>query len=179
MSAEPPPQPEEPSFPSTHTTEDAPLSSEGLLALVQSIVDLIEGSDAHSLEIESGGISIQVRRPTSTPAGGAYLPAALAQAPRGPRREPPSHHQVRAPLTGIWYDAPSPGATPYVKAGSQVEIGSIIGLIETMKIFNEIASDATGRVIQLHAHRGDLVTANTALISVDLSETAAAGPHRG
>ncbi|MSQ23539.1 MAG: hypothetical protein EXR58_03150 [Chloroflexi bacterium] len=95
-------------------------------------------------------------------------PPLLAQAP--PVIDASSLHEIGAPLTGIWYDAPSPGAAPYVHVGSHVEIGTVIGLIETMKIFNDISSDAAGRVVQIHLRRGDLVTANSALISIDTED---------
>lgn len=79
---------------------------------------------------------------------------------------------MRAPLTGIWYDSPSPGANPYVQVGSHVSVGTVIGLIETMKIFNEISADASGRVTQVHVRRGDLVQVDTPLMTIDTADTA-------
>ena len=58
---------------------------------------------------------------------------------------------VVAPLTGVWYSAPSPGARAYVQEGDEIGVGSVIGLIEAMKLFNEIKSDVGGRV---DAHPG-------------------------
>ena len=60
---------------------------------------------------------------------------------------------VSAPLTGIWYPAPSPGARPYVNEGDEVSAGQVIGLIEAMKLFNEIKSDATGRIARVLVER--------------------------
>jgi biotin carboxyl carrier protein len=78
-------------------------------------------------------------------------------------------HAVIAPLTGVFYGAPSPGAAPYVAVGSEVVVGQVIGLIEAMKLFNEIKSDATGRVIRIHAADGALVRAKEPLIEIEPS----------
>jgi biotin carboxyl carrier protein len=76
-------------------------------------------------------------------------------------------HVVVAPLTGIYYAAPSPGAAPYVTVGMEIMAGQVIGLIEAMKLFNEIKSDAAGRVVRLHATDGALVRAKQPLIEIE------------
>ena len=63
--------------------------------------------------------------------------------------------------------APSPGATPYVAVGDHVAVGQIIGLIEAMKLFNEIKSDLAGRVVRVCAESGALVKAKQPLIEVE------------
>ena len=72
-----------------------------------------------------------------------------------------------APLTGLYYGSPSPGAEPYVKVGSQVTVGQVIGLIEAMKLFNEIKSDRAGRVVRIFHEDGALVKAKQPLIEVE------------
>ena len=74
---------------------------------------------------------------------------------------------VRAPLTGIFYSAPSPGSPPYVAVGREVVVGQVIGLIEAMKLFNEIKSDQAGRVVRVIAEDGALVKAKQPLIEVE------------
>ncbi|MGD8684402.1 MAG: acetyl-CoA carboxylase, partial [Chloroflexota bacterium] len=76
-------------------------------------------------------------------------------------------HAVNAPLTGVFYRSPSPGAEPYVREGGAVSVGQVIGLIEAMKLFNEIKSDVTGTVRRIAVGDGDLVKARQALIEVD------------
>ena len=78
-------------------------------------------------------------------------------------------HAVIAPLTGIFYSAPSPGAAPYVTAGADVLVGQVIGLIEAMKLFNEIKSDAAGRVVRILAADGALVRAKQPLVEIETS----------
>jgi acetyl-CoA carboxylase biotin carboxyl carrier protein len=74
---------------------------------------------------------------------------------------------VRAPLTGIYYGAPAPGSAPYVRIGGEVAVGQVIGLIEAMKLFNEIKSDVAGRVARVVAESGQLVKARQILIEVE------------
>ena len=76
-----------------------------------------------------------------------------------PARRSRSAHVVVAPLTGVFYRSPSPGALPYLREGGPVNAGQVIGLIEAMKLFNEIKSDVTGTVRRLVAGDGALVKA--------------------
>jgi acetyl-CoA carboxylase biotin carboxyl carrier protein len=76
---------------------------------------------------------------------------------------------VTAPLTGVWYAAPSPGARPYITEGVEIGVGAVIGLIEAMKLFNEIKSDVTGRVTRILVESGTLVKRQQPLIEVDPS----------
>ena len=89
----------------------------------------------------------------------------MPRAPSAPAA--PAKPAVKAPLTGIFYGAPSPGATPYVEVGDHVSVGQIIGLIEAMKLFNEIKSDLAGRVVRVCADSGALVKAKQPLIEVE------------
>jgi biotin carboxyl carrier protein len=74
---------------------------------------------------------------------------------------------VTAPLTGVWYSAPSPGARAYLQEGDEIGVGSVIGLIEAMKLFNEIKSDVGGRVTRTLVETGTLVKRQQPLLEVD------------
>src|SRR2546426_12316535 len=76
---------------------------------------------------------------------------------------------VNAPLTGVFYRSPSPQAQPYVQVGSNVAAGEVIGLIEAMKLFNEIRSTAGGKVRRIFIENGQLVRAHQPLIEVEPS----------
>ena len=69
----------------------------------------------------------------------------------------PSGTAVTSPMTGIYYSAPSPGSAPFVKEGDAVSAGQVIGLIEAMKVFNEIPAPTSGTVQKLIAESGQLV----------------------
>jgi acetyl-CoA carboxylase biotin carboxyl carrier protein len=105
-----------------------------------------------------------------TPAVVGAVPAhAAPEEPVHHHADEERHHAVVAPLTGIYYSAPSPGAEPYLRSGGHVSTGQVIGLIEAMKLFNEIKSDVTGTVVRIVAENGKLVKAKQPLIEVDPS----------
>jgi biotin carboxyl carrier protein len=148
--------------------ETAPNGRASWLADLRAIIAAFEASDATELELRTPPLRIALRRKAGfvpVPAPAASLDTSLD-----------GLHLVRCPLTGVWYDAPSPGAPPYVSIGDPVEVGMIVGLIETMKVFNEVTSDAAGVVRQFLAHRGELVTAQAPLLALEPSEELAAAP---
>jgi acetyl-CoA carboxylase biotin carboxyl carrier protein len=152
--------------------------AESLLALIDKLDALLEKSELAELEVEAGETGIVLRKPSLTappsatapvqdpsPAIAPVIPApAVAAEPAAPES---SVKTVRAPLTGVFYEASSPAAPPYVTVGQQVVVGQIIGLIEAMKLFNEIKSDVSGRVVRIVAESGKLVKAKQPLIEVE------------
>ena len=83
------------------------------------------------------------------------------------RPRPVAKPSVKAPLTGIFYGSPAPGSAPYVTVGGEVAVGQIVGLIEAMKLFNEIKSDLAGRVVKVIPESGTLVKAKQPLVEVE------------
>jgi acetyl-CoA carboxylase biotin carboxyl carrier protein len=141
-----------------------------LLALVDRLAAVLERSDLSELEVEAGGTALVLRKPVAMAVAPASVPATTEAAaePAAPGREaPPARPSVKAPLTGIFYTSPSPGSPPYVREGGEVAVGQIIGLIEAMKLFNEIKSDLSGRVVRLVAESGQLVKAKQPLVEVE------------
>ncbi len=146
-----------------------------LLGLVDRLALLLERSELVELEVEAGGTGLVLRkaaalRPTTTPAPAGEAPASAdggpAASPGAPAAEI-SRPSVKAPLTGIFYTSPAPGSADYVQAGGEVAVGQVIGLIEAMKLFNEIKSDLAGRVVRVVAESGQLVKARQPLIEVE------------
>jgi acetyl-CoA carboxylase biotin carboxyl carrier protein len=153
-----------------------------LLGLIDRLATLLDRSDLTELEVESGGTGLVLRKPSAlTPITvtslSATSPAATPEAASGAApgeattsgREPAAatRPSVKAPLTGIFYGSPAPGSSPYVTVGGEVAVGQIIGLIEAMKLFNEIKSDLAGRVVRLVVESGTLVKAKQPLIEVE------------
>jgi acetyl-CoA carboxylase biotin carboxyl carrier protein len=79
----------------------------------------------------------------------------------------PSGTFVNAPLTGIFYAAATPGADPMIAVGQTISVGQPIGLIEAMKLFNEIKSDKAGRVVRIVAENGRLVKSKSPIIELE------------
>jgi len=121
------------------------------------VVAAVEASDVRELELRTPGLRIMLRRSGPLPVDAVPLaPAAADDLPA-----------VRSPLTGIWYDAPAPGAPPYVRVGDTIDVGFVIGLVETMKVFNEVTSDLAGVVRQIFVRRGELVMTNAPLLILE------------
>lgn len=73
---------------------------------------------------------------------------------------------VKAPLIGVFYHAASPDAEPFVKEGQHVKKGDVIGIIEAMKMMNEVVCDRDGIVTKICAGNGEAVEYNEPLIEV-------------
>jgi acetyl-CoA carboxylase biotin carboxyl carrier protein len=153
-----------------------PVSAEtaSLLGLIDKLNALLEKSELTELEVEAGQSSIVLRKPAAllpvvaaAAAAPAAADAAAVAAAAAPAVPVSSARAVRAPLTGIFYSSSSPSTPAYVTVGQDVVVGQVIGLIEAMKLFNEIKSDAAGKVVRIVAESGKLVKAKQPLIEVE------------
>jgi len=171
-----------PAVPALTDPEDA-----SLLALIDRLSALLDRTDLTELEVQVGDTGLVLRKPeaiaaptvVAAPASVATPPPSATSGAPGPTdgasggaaapvdAAPPARPSVKAPLTGIWYGSPAPGSAPFVSAGGEVNTGQVIGLIEAMKLFNEIKSDLAGRVVRVHAEDGKLVKAKQPLIEVE------------
>ncbi|MEI9969742.1 MAG: acetyl-CoA carboxylase biotin carboxyl carrier protein [Terracidiphilus sp.] len=90
-------------------------------------------------------------------AGAAAAPAGDADA---------GLHMVKSPIVGTFYASPSPGASPFVAPGDHLEKGQVIGIIEAMKLMNEIESDVAGEVVKCLVSNGQAIEFGQPLFSV-------------
>jgi acetyl-CoA carboxylase biotin carboxyl carrier protein len=136
--------------------------SRGWLATVRRVLEEVGASDVAEFELVQKEFRVRLRRePGQRP---------LAQAPEA--SAPSGDLQINAPFTGIFYRSPSPTADPYVREGDLVEAGATIGLVETMKIFNEVKTEQAGRVVRILAQPGQLVQAGDPLVLLASEERA-------
>ena len=149
-----------------------------LLGLIDRLAALLERTDLTELEVQHGGTGLVLRKQSAlAPATSAVAApgappttdgAAAAGAATGAAADAVfARPSVKAPLSGIWYGSPAPGSAPYVTVGGEVAVGQVVGLIEAMKLFNEIKSDLAGRVVKVTAENGKLVRAKQPLIEVE------------
>jgi acetyl-CoA carboxylase biotin carboxyl carrier protein len=94
----------------------------------------------------------------------AAAPAAPAAAEG--EAEDASLHIVKSPIVGTFYESPSPGASPYVKVGDQVENGQTLCIVEAMKLMNEIESDVAGEIVKRLVQGGQPVEYGQPLFAV-------------
>ncbi len=138
-------------------------STEELIGAVRELISLMGKGGISELDLTSGDVSIRLRGSSasatqvsvSAPANGAATPA-----------EPvvDEGHLVTAPMIGTYYAAPSPGEDPFVQVGDEVEIGQVVGIIEAMKIMNEIIADSAGVVAEILVSNAQAVEYGSPLI---------------
>ena len=97
-------------------------------------------------------------------AQGVAAPAAPSAAPQAPPEE--QFHIVKSPIVGTFYESPSPGAPPFVKAGDTVEVGQVLCIVEAMKLLNEIESDVAGEIVKKLASNGQPIEYGQELFAI-------------
>jgi len=158
------------------------------LAYIKKVIKLIEKSEVDEIEIEEEGKKIRVAKhknsqPTyiqaamqapavlpqmQQPVGTLSASAASVQA-ASPAKPEVKYHEVRSPIVGTFYRAPAPDAEPYVEIGQSVSVGSVLCIVEAMKLMNEIESDMSGRVAQILVENGKPVEYNQVLFLIEKS----------
>jgi acetyl-CoA carboxylase biotin carboxyl carrier protein len=133
---------------------------------VEAVMDVLKGSGIEEIELIEGELEICLRR-----SPGNYLVQKVQQF-TAVQRENPSEVEgnikdVKAPLTGVYYAAPAPTDPPFIKVGDTIKAGQTIGLIEAMKVFSEIASDASGRIVAIKVCGGEVVKKGAILLQVE------------
>jgi acetyl-CoA carboxylase biotin carboxyl carrier protein len=152
------------------------------LTYLEQIIKLFESSTLTELEIgesAEGGTRITLGRAKeqqviSMPQMGGYPMPQQQAAPAvsaAPMASEPlvKTHEVKSPIVGTFYRAPSPDADPYIQVGQQVENGTTLCIIEAMKLMNEIESDAAGKVIKILAENGQPVEYGQPLFVLEIA----------
>ena len=93
-------------------------------------------------------------------------PAAPEPAACAPEPAAPAGDEVKAPMVGVYYAAPAPGADPFVRVGSKVKKGETLCIIEAMKVMNEVAAECDGEVLSINAKDGELVEYGSCLMTI-------------
>jgi acetyl-CoA carboxylase biotin carboxyl carrier protein len=145
------------------------------LERVEDLINVLEGSTIGELELSEAGTEIIIRRRpgmvmVNAPAQqGVAGQGGITVASAGGSHVVKEDHSVAvvAPLTGVYYSSPSPTLPPFVSPGDMVYVGQVVALIEAMKVFNEIQSEVSGRVVALAAPNGEVVQKGDALLRVE------------
>ena len=132
---------------------------------VERCLQLMARYQLQELEIATDGVRIHIERTeAATPAVAVVQPTEPAPA------ETPNWIPVESPMTGMFYRGPSPSEPPYVEEGDLVHEGQTIGLVEAMKVFNEIPAPATGIVRRILAQNATLVQQGEVLMLLEPPE---------
>jgi acetyl-CoA carboxylase biotin carboxyl carrier protein len=158
----------------------SPPAGEDLVRVVQALLEVLDQARVTEIEVTWGETSITARRaaplshPKTASQPGEPRPA-LPQLHLVQQREPDVDApaaaaedlvQVLSPLTGVFYLTPSPNAPPYVREWDEVERDQVLGLVEAMKIFNEIRSECAGTVVRILVQSGELVQVHQPLMLI-------------
>jgi acetyl-CoA carboxylase biotin carboxyl carrier protein len=154
------------------------------ISYIKKIIKLVENSDIDEIEIDEEGKKLRVARNHNASASQqVFLPAPAPQAGIIPEirssagQEAKSlqdsvaaenkYHELRSPIVGTFYRAPTPEAEAYVEIGQQVKVGSVLCIVEAMKLMNEIESDAEGTVVKALVENGKPVEYNQVLFLIE------------
>ena len=118
---------------------------------------------AHAVPIASMPMASAAQAATFTPGAPAPAPGSGAAAPAAAEEE---LHTVKSPIVGTFYEAPGPGALPFVKPGDQVAAGQVLCIIEAMKLMNEIEADASGEIVKVLVNNGQPVEYGQPLFAI-------------
>jgi acetyl-CoA carboxylase biotin carboxyl carrier protein len=151
---------------------------------LKELIEFLIEKDIAEFELERGDVKIKIKRAgehtivhsPAEPRFYAVPPApspALAPAiatpeppPAAPAAPAEVFHGVKSPIVGTFYEAPSPGAPPFVKIGDVVEVGQVLCIVEAMKLLNEIESDVAGEIVKKLATNGQPIEYGQELFSV-------------
>ena len=150
------------------------------LSYIKKIIKLVENSAIDELELEEEGTKIKVARnrnsgifvqpssaaPQTMLSHSVQNTGAINPASAGVPQES-KYHEVRSPIVGTFYRAPAPDAEPYVEIGQAVQVGSVMCIVEAMKLMNEIESDCNGTVVKIIAENGKPVEYNQVLFLIE------------
>ena len=155
------------------------------LSLVKKLVKMLSDSDVDEIEIEEEGKKIRIAKhpqragsplsythevvrpivPSPQAAGPPPAPAPAAT----PVAAPPAANviAIRSPIVGTFYRAPAPDAAPFVQVGSEVRPGTVLCIVEAMKLMNEIESDVAGKVAKVMVENGQPVEYDQVLFVIE------------
>lgn len=138
---------------------------------IKTLMTWFEKSSLQTFKLQQGDMSLELTKPTqpsvmAVPASEAQPAQALTPKPEVKPSEPPKD-AVKAPLVGIFYEAPGPDQAPFVSVGAQVKKGQTLCIVEAMKVMNEIAAPKDGVVREILVKNGDMVMYDQPLMVIE------------
>ena len=155
------------------------------LDLVKKLVKIVDTSNITDLEIEEGDLKIKIAKKqrntqviaqTNVPFTSAQPVIKPSSVPAEAQKQniesqtvSENLHEIRSPIVGTFYRAPAPDADSYVQVGSVVTPGSVLCIVEAMKLMNEIESDVSGKIAKILVENGKPVEYNQPLFLIELA----------
>ena len=142
---------------------------------VKKLMELLEQSGMAEIEIKEGEESVKISRygnsPLMTPTvsqqpAAMVTPSQVESTTAANKGTEVNDDLISSPMVGTYYSAPSPSAKPFVTVGQHVNKGDTVGIIEAMKIMNQIEADHSGTVVEILVKDGEAVEFGQALIVI-------------
>jgi len=149
------------------------------LNLIKRLVKIVDTSGITDLEIEENGIRVKIAKKirqaqvVAEPQVSAQTVQAEMKVEEKPEQVeetiPANLHEIRSPIVGTFYLAPSPDADNFAEIGDQVSPGTVLCIVEAMKLMNEIEADVSGKIIKILVENGKPVEYNQPLFLIETS----------
>jgi acetyl-CoA carboxylase biotin carboxyl carrier protein len=155
------------------------------LELIKKLVKIVDTSGVTDLEIEENGFKIkiakkirnaqvitqpQITAATTQPVVQLTTPASeTAEKKEAVEVTATNLHEIRSPIVGTFYRAPAPDADSYVQIGAVVSPGTVLCIVEAMKLMNEIEADVSGKIVKILVENGKPVEYNQPLFLIELA----------
>lgn len=147
---------------------------------IKKLIKVFESSKVTELSIKEGELKIKLSKngavnPQSFVQQNipVEIPAAVNQADliaeSASKKVEDNLHTINSPIVGTFYRAPAPDADPYIQIGDSVTEGSVLCIVEAMKLMNEIECDINGKVVQILVEDGTPVEFNQPLFKIEKS----------
>jgi len=157
---------------------------------IKELIEFLIEKDIAEFELERGDVKLRVKRagePVAPVAAQFVVPPAVAmpqvpaatnvaapptasaagkETPKPVPAEEEGLHMVRSPIVGTFYESPSPGSPPFVKAGDMVEVGQVLCIVEAMKLMNEIECDVAGEIVKKLSTNGQPIEYGQELFAI-------------
>ena len=157
------------------------------LNYLKKLVKMLDSSNLAEMEIEEEGLKIRLSKPRpkisqniptvtlpnfiehNSPAPKIQETPAekKAEEKKAESKKPENLLEIRSPMVGTFYAAPSPDADSYVKVGSEIRPGTTVCIIEAMKLMNEIESEVSGKIAEICVKNGQAVEYDHLLFLVE------------
>ena len=149
---------------------------------VRKLVELVDSSGIHELEIEHKGVHIRIAKAPPAPVSQVVAPAqptaAVPVTAPATEDQPAAeastvderYHQVKAPMVGTFYRAPSPELPPFIEVGAEVKAGQTLCIVEAMKTMNEIEAEVSGTIVEIVADNEQPLEFDQVMILIDPKE---------
>ena len=140
------------------------------LKQIRALARILNENGLSVLEVTGEGETIRMEKQLRGE-GSESLPAAVTasvplEANPAPAELPRDYREIKSPMVGVFYSAPTPGGEPFVRPGSRVKKGDVLCVIEAMKLMNEVGAEEDGEILEVCAENEQVVEYGQTLFKI-------------